>query len=282
MARNPADAALLLQVIAGVDPNDPATEDVPLGDVKAALARGLDGVMVGRCPDLHQVQLADDVQVVFERAVAKVTDLAGPVRVVELPEASSAYDTFGATQRAEALHTHIQAGLYPERAAEYGHDVHARLEKASTENVGDYLRAQSERQRLRAGFARVFGEVDVLLTPTSAGSPVPIGEESLEHGGRTIEFRELVMTYTVPQDLVGLPTCVVRAGFDSLGVPVGVQFTGPPWADANVLGAAHAFWSATHEIQERWPNVPELDAGHMPPPPPHDVITSAPTERRSQ
>ncbi|MEI7761429.1 MAG: amidase [Thermoleophilia bacterium] len=258
LARTPADAALLFQTIAGYDPHDAATEDVPVPDTGAALARGLQGVTVGFCPDLHQVPLSPHVAAAFEEARRTVSTLAALAETVELPEAVDVYETFGATQRAEAHFTHREAGLYPARADEYGPDVRGRLELAATEDVGDYLGAAVARQRLRAGFARVFREVDLLLTPVSAGSPVLIGDESLEHLGETIEFRRLVMGYTVPQDLAGLPSCTVRAGFDHLGVPIGVQFTGPPWADALVLGAAHAFWSATRPLQDRWPDLSQI------------------------
>lgn len=258
MARTPADAALLLEAIAGHDPNDPTTEDVPLGGLDAALVRGLDGLVVGHCPDLHRVPLAPDVQAAFDAALATVSDLGARVSVVGLPEAAAAFETFAVMQRAEALFTHVEAGLYPDRGSEYGPDVRARLERATTETTHDYLRAAVERQRLRAGFARVFGEVDVLLTPVSAGSPVPIGDETLEHLGRRIDFRELVMNYTVPQDLAGLPTCAVRGGFDQQGIPIGVQFTGARWADAAVLGATQAFWSATRPMQDRWPDLSRL------------------------
>ena len=66
----------------------------------------------------------------------------------------------------------------------------------------------------------------MLLTPVSAGSPLPIGEETVVHAGVELTFRDLVMGFTTPQDLTGLPACAVRAGFDELGIPVGVQFTG--------------------------------------------------------
>ena len=89
-----------------------------------------------------------------------------------------------------------------------------------------------------------------------AGPPAPIGEDRVLHLGREIEFRELVMSYTVPQDLAGLPACAVRAGFDSLGLPVGVQLTGPPWAEARVLRAAQALFEATPELQSRRPELP--------------------------
>lgn len=255
MARTPADAALLLAAIAGVDPDDPATEDVLLGDPTTGLDAGLDGVRIGLCPDLHLVPLAADVQDTFDACVRSIAELGAELVEVELPEAGLAYPTFGVIQRAEALFTHMQAGLFPARRAEYGADVRGRLELACSVGLSDYLAASADRQRLRAGFARLFRRVDLLLTPVAAGSPPPIGEERLSHLGHELDLRELVMTYTVPQDLTGLPTCTVRAGFDALGIPIGMQFTGPPWSEAFVLRAANAFYSATMEIQNRWPDL---------------------------
>jgi aspartyl-tRNA(Asn)/glutamyl-tRNA(Gln) amidotransferase subunit A len=133
--------------------------------------------------------------------------------------------------------------------------VLGRLELATTVELSAYLAASAERERLRAAFDRLFDRVDVLLTPLSAGPPLPIGEERALHLGREIEFRELVMSYTVLQDLTGLPACAVRVGFDELGVPVGAQFTGPRWGEARVLRAAHALVESTAEVQERWPEI---------------------------
>ena len=255
MTRSPADAALLLEVISGWDPADPATEDVPLGDLDAALANGLEGRVVGICPDLHSVPLAPAVQRAFDAAVAAAVSCGARIAEVRIPEARDSYRVFGFTQRAEALYTHMEAGLYPARAAQYGADVRGRLEAASREGVGDYLRAAADRARIRAAFARAFREVDLVLTPVGAGTAVPIGSEVLEHLGSSIEFRELVMSYTTPQDLIGLPACAFRAGFDDLGIPVGVQFSGAPWDDAMVLGAAHAVYEATPAVQNAWPDL---------------------------
>ena len=251
MARTPADARLLLKTLAGVDPDDPRTEDRPVGDED--VSSGLEGVRIGLCPNLHLVPLAADVQEAFDSAVRAVGDLGAELVEVGLPEAELAYPTFVTIQRAEALFTHRQAGLYPARREEYGDDVLGRLEAAEGVQLEDYLAASADRQRLRAGFARAFGQVELLLTPVSAGPPLPIGEERLVHFGCELEFRELVMSYTVPQDLTGLPACTVRAGFDALGIPVGIQLTGPPWSEGRVLQAAEALYSATPDVQQRWP-----------------------------
>jgi aspartyl-tRNA(Asn)/glutamyl-tRNA(Gln) amidotransferase subunit A len=253
MARTPTDATMLLEAIAGVDDRDPATEDAPFGDLKAELAAGLAGMRVGICPDLHLIPLAADVDSAFQSAVGSVENLGADLVDVAFPDADRIYETFSVIQRAEALFSHTQAGLFPASRGEYGEDVLGRLELATKVELSDYLAASAERQRVRAAFDRILDHVDVLLTPVVAGSPLPIGEEKTVHLGKEIEFRELVMSYTVPQDLTGLPACTVRVGFDHLGIPAGAQFTGPRWGEGRVLRASQALFEATPEIQKRWP-----------------------------
>jgi aspartyl-tRNA(Asn)/glutamyl-tRNA(Gln) amidotransferase subunit A len=252
MARTPADAALLLEAIAGVDPADPSSEDVLLGDVQGELRRGLAGLRVGLCPDLELVPLAPSVRAAVE-AARRAAEIVVEVR---LPEAPLIYPAFGTIQRAEALDTHRRAGLFPARRDEYGADVVARLELATEVTVEEYLSASADRQRVRAGFSRLFGECDVLLTPVGAGQPFPDAAESGLHLGEEISFRDLVMPFTTPQDLCGLPACTVRAGFDEDGVPIGVQFTARPWAEALVLRAAQGLCDAMPDVQAARPALP--------------------------
>jgi aspartyl-tRNA(Asn)/glutamyl-tRNA(Gln) amidotransferase subunit A len=238
MARTPADAALLLAAMDGLQ--------------GASRHRELHGITVAICPDLHLVPPAPDVQSAFDDAVRAVRDLGAEVTELVLPGADAIFRTFAVIQRAEAFRTHHARGLYPDRRDEYGDDVRGRLDAGARVTLDDCLAATATREQLRAEVAALFERVDLLVTPVSAGSPPPIGEESVVHAGREIDFRELVMTYTVPQNLFGLPACAVRAGFDDLGIPIGVQFTGRPWADHQVLAAAEAFHEATPEIQYRW------------------------------
>jgi aspartyl-tRNA(Asn)/glutamyl-tRNA(Gln) amidotransferase subunit A len=253
LARTPSDVALFLAILAGSDAADPATEDAPLGDLETQLHAGLAGFSIGVCGALHLVELTSEAQAAFDDAVRTAEALGARVVEVDFEPSEIVYRTFSTIQRAEALFTHQQAGLFPSRRAEYGDDVRNRLDLAADVTLSDYLAASIDRQRIRAAFARLFQRVDVLLTPIAAGSPLPIGKETLVHGGREIEFRELVMTYTTPQDLAGLPACAVRAGFDSLGIPIGVQLTGPPRAEGRVLRAAQALFEATPVVQRRWP-----------------------------
>jgi aspartyl-tRNA(Asn)/glutamyl-tRNA(Gln) amidotransferase subunit A len=240
MARTPGDAALLLGAMD--HPGRSSAADRLFHELRVAI-----------CPDLHLLPPAEDVQSAFDDAVRTVGELAAEVVEVALPGAETIFPSFGVIQFAEALRTHREAGLYPLRRMQYGEDVRGRLESAESVTLEDYLAATAARERLRGAVGSLLERVDLLLTPVSAGSPPPIGEERVAHRGGEIEFRELAMTYTVPQNLLGLPACAVRAGFDELGIPIGVQFTGRPWGDLEVLAAADAFHAATPELQDRWP-----------------------------
>jgi aspartyl-tRNA(Asn)/glutamyl-tRNA(Gln) amidotransferase subunit A len=262
MARDPADAALLFEAIedplhrgadAGASHRSPAS--LRTADVSTSLGSvdGFAGLTAGVCPDLQLVPLAPAIQQSFETAVRTVSDIAGESVEVAFPDAASIHPTFVTIQSAEALQSHTRAGLFPRRRREYGRDVRGRLEAAEQVTLPDYLDAIAARERLRATAEALFERVDVLLTPVSACSPIPIGDERTMHFGTEHELRELVMPYTVPQDLLGLPACTVRAGFDELGIPIGVQFTARRGNDRAALTAAAALFAATPSLQERWP-----------------------------
>src|SRR5262249_41984596 len=179
MGRTPADAARLLEAVAGVAPADPSTADVPLQSVGEAHHLGLAGMVVGVCPDLHVVPLASDVRDVFDSTLRTLEGGGAHLVEVRFPEAELVFPAFRTIQAAEALDTHRLAGLYPARREEYGEDVRSRLDAATGVTLEQYLAASAVRQRIRAAFARVLGACDVLITPVSAGSPLPIGDETL-------------------------------------------------------------------------------------------------------
>jgi aspartyl-tRNA(Asn)/glutamyl-tRNA(Gln) amidotransferase subunit A len=222
LARTPADAQLLLEAIRGADPADPATARQAPEPPEPP-----DRPRVAVCPDLHPVALEPGVRRCFEAAVAAFGDRVVEVR---LPEAEAGIAAYVPLQMAEALRVHRHAGIWPARAEEYGGDVRHRMERAADVGLDDFLAACEARQALCAGFARLFEQADVLLTPVSACPPPRIGESQ--------GLREWVLPYTVPQDMAGLPACAVPAGRDDLGLPVGVQVTGPWGAERRVVAVA--------------------------------------------
>ena len=228
LARTPGDAALLL--------GDPAP------------APAVATVVV--CPDLHLVPLGAAQQRAYDAALEALATLGAGIEERGLPEAELAGDAFRVVQLYEAGRVHRGAGLWPDRADDYGADVRRRLELSDTVTEADYSAALADVVRLRDGFAGLLDDGALLVTPMSAVSPPAFSDSEARRG-----FRQAVMPYTWPHNLAGLPSCAVRAGFDDDGLPVGVQIAAAPGGDTAVLAAVAALYDATQDVQAPWPSL---------------------------
>ena len=218
MAGSVEDAALLFGVMA--DSPDP-----PLRPATS----------VAVCEDLMLAEASADALRARDAAVEALRDAGLGVVEAALPEAALIRPAFNAIQSAEALAAHRRLGLYPERAGEYGQALIRRLTAAERIGEDELAAAERDRETVRAGFARLFEQADLLVTPVAGVPPVALGDHRA-----AAQFREQVLPFTCPQDLAGLPACAVPAGRDAGGLPVGVQISGPPGADQRVLAAARA------------------------------------------
>lgn len=256
--------------ISGVCPLAPSLDHVgPLGrtveDCATALSvmsdvavpawrDDLAGMKVVCSPNLHVFGLQSDHLTVFDEALALIEELGGVVEERAYEGADGIYPIFSTLQRHEAFEVHTDLlGTYPDRAAEYSTSLQRHLEAASKVTDEEYLEATSERDRIRARFRALLMNADVLVTPVAGGPPSTIARPdtgTLE--GEDIPFRDLVLPYTVPQDVTGCPAVTVRAGTDDLGIPVGVQFTALPGRDGVAMTAARAFQRA---VAVEWPTL---------------------------
>ena len=157
-----------------------------------------------------------------------------------VPPGPQLYDIFVPYQMAEAHHVHHTIlGTFPERAADYGADVRARLEAAAQVAIGDYLDAKRLAAEARARFHLVFDDVDVIVTLVSPIAPTTVAQpDAVDIGGRSVRLRDAVMPSTVPQNIAGLPSVTVPVGRDDNGLPIGVQLTGRPWSEQLLLAVA--------------------------------------------
>lgn len=231
MARTPGDLALLLGAMTGADP-----PPVP---------RGLGTATIVVCPDLQHDPASGAPGRALSAVVDKLRHLGARVEERRLRGPHDALGTFAAIQRAEALRVHREAGLYPQRKAEYGADVRGRLAQAREASPAGYMDAAAARERLRAALGQMLRGGALLLTPVAGVAP-PRPDD-------TATLRDTVLPNTTPQNLTGFPACSVRAGFDGDGLPTAVQITGAPWRDADVLRAARAICDATPDVQSRRP-----------------------------
>lgn len=238
LAREVSDLIPALAALAGHDPADPTTWLPPTPFEAGATGERL---RFGLCPDLHLRALADDHQRLFEDTMARLGDV-GDVVEVGFPGAGGIRDVFAAIQMAEAYDYHANVmGFLPERRSEYGADVGGRLDLGAQVPLADYMAAQRQAQVIRATFADLLSRVDVLVTPVSAGSPSTVASpDMVDHRGESLPFRDLVMDYTVPQDLAGLPAVGVPIGLDDLGLPVAAQVTAARGSESTAIRGALA------------------------------------------
>jgi len=247
IARTAEDCALLLGVVAGHDPSDPASLDAPVPPYGELLGTGIRGLRVGVVTSL--VEGADArVAEAVETALAELRLLGAELVPVEVPLLERAGTIQQAMQFPEATEVHME--WLRTRLADYGADVRARL------LVGLFVTPDAREAGRRAREAacdeirRVFEQVELLAAPTMPVLPPRIGTETVELRGRETLYRLALIPYNSPWSLVGAPAASVPCGFVD-GLPVGLALVGPRFGEATVLGAAHAFQQATDWHERR-------------------------------
>ncbi|HSE82131.1 MAG TPA: amidase [Gaiellaceae bacterium] len=247
IARTAEDCALLLAVIAGHDPADPASLDEPVPPYGELLGEGVRGLRVGVVASL--VEAADPpVAEAVEAALAELRSLGAELVPVEVPLLEHAGTIQQAMQFPEATEVHME--WLRTRLADYDADVRARL------LVGLFVTPEVREAGKRAREAavdeirRVFDQVELLAAPTMPVLPPRIGSETVELRGRETLHRLVLIPYNSPWSLVGSPVVSVPCGFVD-GLPVGLALVGPRLGEAAVLRAAHAFQRATDWHERR-------------------------------
>jgi len=231
VARLPADLVEVSSVVGGRTPR-----------VTGADFRSL---RLGFCRDSGVIPPTAHHRDVFDATVDAARSLGWSPCEVSIGSPEHLYDVFSRIQLFEAYRVHRQdLRLLPEREHEYSAAVAARLVLARDVTATQYRRACAERREIRRRFAAVFEEVDVLLSPITAGGPSRVERPDYAGDETGLRFRDLVMPFTVPQNLAGTPACAIFAGFDGDGLPIGVQLCAPAGEDDRCLAAAAALAEA--------------------------------------
>ena len=240
IARTPADLVPLLEATAGWSAADPATR-IPGMAVPGPWTAALDGRRVGVSPDLLGAAMAAPHAAAYQRALDVLAGLGAAVVELRLPSAAEYREVFGAIQMAEAYDVHHRRlGLFPARAADYGEDVRRRFEAAASVGLGTYFAARERRPHLVTALEVALDSVDVLVTPVNPGTPPRRADPDhvIAPDGTRQPFRDVIMGYTVPQNLAGVPAVTIRAGTDELGLPCGIQLTAARGRELSALRLA--------------------------------------------
>ena len=249
MARTVRDAAILLQCIAGYDPRDPVSADVPVEDYLAEIESGVRGLRIGVVRGRFFERLArkerpaSDVSAAVTAAADTLASDGALVEDVELSRTDELREAQLVIITAEAAAYH-RARFETDRDG-YGADVARRIGLGLPRTATEYAAARRLQAELRRDYALALGSWDAILLPTT---PTTAPERS---GQDALAAATALTSCTSAFNLTGLPAISLPCGFDATGLPIGLQMVARPWAEARLLRIARAYERATRWHERR-------------------------------
>lgn len=257
-ARTVEDAAMLLEVISGVDPKDSTSLDVPVEKYSTLLNKDIKGMKIGYIKELFGEGITEDVQKAIQNAIETYKSLGAEIVEISIPNLKHSIGVYYIIATAEASSNlarfdGVKYGyrtsdakslidMYTKTRAEgFGPEVKRRImlgTYALSSGYYDayYKKAQQLRALIKLDFDKAFEKVDLLISPTCPNT-------AFEFGSKTEDPLAMYLTdiATISANLAGIPGISVPAGFDSTGMPIGLQILGPQLGETKLLNAAHKF-----------------------------------------
>jgi Asp-tRNA(Asn)/Glu-tRNA(Gln) amidotransferase A subunit family amidase len=243
LAATATDAALAYAAMAGPDPRDPTSWHQPA----PTLHSGATDVAWDRL-DLKDLTLGvywawfrhatSDVVSACEASLAAYEGMGASIREVTIPDLEAgriAHTITIASEMAQAL-----SASYAEHCRDHGLDVRLNLALARAFTSRDYVQAQRVRARLMAHFDRALAEVNAIMTPATALVAPPIRPQALSGGESDLSTLVEIMRFATPANLTGLPAISFPVGYNSSGLPIGLQAIGRAWDEPTLLRLALA------------------------------------------
>ncbi|MDR7518489.1 MAG: Asp-tRNA(Asn)/Glu-tRNA(Gln) amidotransferase subunit GatA [Armatimonadota bacterium] len=276
LARDVADCALLLQAIAGHDPLDSTSADLPVPDYAADLHRPPEGIRLGVPAEAFGAGVDPAVARALREALEVFAGLGLSVEQITLPTIDAALPAYYLLAPAEASsnlarYDGVQYGLRAPSDDLYGMYAHTRRAGFGAEvkrrimlgtyalSAGYYeayyVKAQKVRTLVARDFQRAFEQVDVVVMPVAPTPPFSLGE-------RVDDPLQMYLSdiFTIPVNLAGLPALALPCGFDR-GLPIGLQLIGRAFGEPTLLRVGHAYQQATSWHLRHPPMAPVGRAG---------------------
>lgn len=272
MARDVRDCAIMLEAMAGFDPKDSTSLDLPVPAWEAGLNADLTGKRVGIPKEYRVDNMPPEIEALWQRGIDWLKDAGAEIVEVSLPHTRYALPAYYIIAPAEASsnlarYDGVRYGLrdLPEgaglqdmyaatRAAGFGDEVKRRILIGTyVLSAGFYDAYYTQAQKVRTLIARDFEaaweQCDVLLTPTAPSAAFALGEKSADPIAMYLND-----VFTVPSSLAGLPAMSVPGGVDKDGLPLGLQIIGRPLDEQGVLNAGLAIEQRAGFVAraERW------------------------------
>ncbi len=271
MTTSAADAAIMLQVMAGFDERDSTSAEQPVPDYSAGLEDDLTGLKIGLPKEYFGEGLDNAVAQSIDEAIAEYRKLGAEVVEISLPNTHLAVPTYYVVAPAEC-----SSNLSRFDGVRYGHrcedptDLEDLYKRSRAEGFGDevkrriligtyalsagyydayYLKAQKIRHLISDDFTQAFKQVDVIMGPTTPDSGFRMGERADDPVSMYLSD-----IYTIAVNLAGLPGISIPAALAN-GKPAGLQIIGNYFAEAKLLNVAHRLQMATDYHQAAPANI---------------------------
>ncbi|MFQ5991426.1 MAG: Asp-tRNA(Asn)/Glu-tRNA(Gln) amidotransferase subunit GatA [Nitrospiraceae bacterium] len=264
ITKDVADAAILMNVIAGHDPLDSTSANLPVPDyTKALKKKDLKKLKVGVPREYFAEGLDQEVEQAVRAAIEGLGNLGGEIKEITLASTDTAIATYYLVATAEASsnlarYDGVKYGLRSKQAKDlmemyvktrqegFGPEVKRRIMLGTYALSAGYYeayygKAQAARTLIRRDFDAAFQEVDLIVTPVMPTPAFKLGEKSED----PLQMY-LSDIYTISVNLAGIPAISLPCGFSRAGLPIGLQILGRPFEEETVLRAASAYEQATN------------------------------------
>ena len=253
ISRSVEDAAITIQAIAGHDPKDTYSRDVPVPDFRKALTGDIQGIKMGVIQErMDSPNLDPEFRETVAKAIGVLGEMGASSEDVSIPLAPNAGALTKSILSVEWSNLHRK--LFEENFDELDHNNKIRFLTGSIIPAQFYYKAQKIRAALRQQILVALQKVDVLVLPSGPVTAPPVesspGIQSKEHALTGLAGR---ISFTGPFNLAGTPALSVPCGFSSSGMPMGLQIVGRPFAEETVLKVAHAYEQNTDWHNRRAP-----------------------------
>ncbi len=271
IARNVADVALLFQHMAGFDPLDATTSQMPVPEYTLPESPNLQGLRIGVPEEYFIEGIQEEVANAVRGAIQQMKAQGASAVPISLPHTEYALPVYYLIAPAEASANlaRYDGIRFGPRLAE-GEDLWAMFSRTRGRKFGPevkrrimlgtyalsagyydayYAKAQKVRTLIRRDFDRAFEQVDVIAAPVAPSTAFKFGEHSEDPLAMYLED-----VFTLPANLAGVPGLAFPVGYDKDGLPIGLQLMGPHFKEDRLFRIGHAYQLAT-DWHQRWPQV---------------------------
>jgi len=255
LAQTAEDCALLLQLMAGPDPEDPTASGAPVSDYVAATAASIKGLKIGVPTTFYVDDLDPEVARILDETIAVLKREGGDIVKIELPDQRQLAAASQLVLAVEAAAFHKRWLI--ERPQDYGPQVLMRLQNGLAIPGVTYLEALRWRGAALAAHVAATAGVDAVITPVAPVAAPTIAESDVGNASGAEAVIQRLTRFTRPVNYLGLPSLAIPAGFTTAGLPVGMQLIGRSFDEATLLTIGAAFQRAT-DFHAKIPKIPDI------------------------